>query len=155
MKKIAMTICGIAFISGMALAQGVDSTKNQNGSTGINDNSRQDSAFNQSANPQSIEGTPRTQDPTNSPTTQPLPQQQSQPQLQSEPPVQSQPELQPEPLQTQPQVPTQSQPTLNPNNPAQQNRVNEPIQPNQPTQPVQRVGSPTTDPAGSGTKPPK
>jgi hypothetical protein len=146
MKKIAMTICGIAFISGMALAQGVDSTNNQNGSTGINDNSRQDSAFNQSANPQSIEGTPRTQDPTNSPTTQPLPQQQSQPQLQSQPPVQSQPELQQQPLQTQPQVPIQSQPTLNP----------EPIQPNQPVQPVQPATPPTsTDPAGSGTKPPK
>ncbi len=134
MKKIAMTICGIAFTSMMAIAQVGDSTNNRNGSTGINDNGIQDSASNQST-PQPIESTPRTQDPTTSPTTQPLPQQQPQP------PVQSQPEL-------QPQAPTQSQPTSNPNSPPQQNQKYEPVQPNQP---VQSTTPTTTNPAGTGS----
>lgn len=144
MKKIAMTICGIAFISVIGLAQRVDSTNNRNGSTEINDNSAQDSSLNQPTNPPTIDGAPRTQDPTTSPT--------EQPQLQPQPPTQSQPEVQPQPLQTQPQVPTQNQPTLNPNNPAPQNQSSEPVQPTQPTQPV----TPTrTDPANNGTTPPR
>jgi hypothetical protein len=152
MKKIAMTICGVAFVSMMALAQNVDSTQNQNGSTDFRNDPIQDSAMTEPVNPQPIEGTPRTQDPTTSPIVQPQPQQQSQPQIQSQPELQSQPQLQPQqqqlesPLQTQPQTPTQSQPTLDPNSPSPQ--LNQPVQP---TQQVQPAPTPT-DPTG-GTKP--
>ena len=137
MKKIMMTACVVAFMSMMALAQNVDSTQNQNGSTDFRNNPIQDSAMTQPANPQPIEptnpqpieGTPRTQDPTTSPIIQPQPQQ---PQIQTQPQQQSQPQLQPQqqqlesPLQTQPQVPTQSQPTLDPNSPTPQ--LNQPVQ---------------------------
>ena len=159
MKKIMMTACVVAFMSMMALAQNVDSTQNQNGSTDFRNNPIQDSAMTQPVNPQPveptnpqpIEGTPRTQDPTTSPIIQPQPQQQ--PQIQTQPQQQSQPQLQPQqqqlesPLQTQPQVPTQGQPTLDPNSPAPQ--LNQPVQPTQPAQPA-----PTpTDPTGGGTRP--
>ncbi len=152
MKKIMMTACVVAFMSMMALAQNVDSTQNQNGSTDFRNNAIQDSAMTQPVNPQPIEGTPRTQDPTTSPIIQSQPQQQTQPQIQTQP-QQSQPQLQPQqqqsesPLQTQPQVPTQSQPTLDSNSPTPQ--LNQQVQP---TQPVQPAPTPT-DPTGGGTKP--
>jgi hypothetical protein len=162
MKKIMMTACVVAFMSMMALAQNVDSTQNQNGSTDFRNNPIQDSAMTQPVNPrpieptnpQPIEGTPRTQDPTTSPIIQPQPQQQ--PQIQTQPQQQSQPQLQPQqqqlesPLQTQPQVPTQGQPTLDQNSPTpQQDQLNQPVQPTpQPSTPT----SPT-NPAGSGTRP--
>ena len=59
-----MTACVVAFMSMMALAQNVDSTQNQNGSTDFRNNPIQDSAMTQPVNPQPIEGTPRTQDAT-------------------------------------------------------------------------------------------
>ena len=91
MKKIMMTAGVVAFMSMMAFAQNVDSTQNQNGSTDFRNNPIQDSAMTQPVNPQPIEGTPRTQDPTTSPIIQPQPQQQTQPQIQTQPQQQSQP----------------------------------------------------------------
>ena len=156
MKKIMMTACGVAFMSMMALAQNVDSTQNQNGSTDFKNNPIQDSAMTQPVNPQPIEGTPRTQDAT-SPIIQSQPQQQTQPQIQTQPQQQAEPQLQPQqqqsdlPLQTQPQVPTQSQPTLDPNSPTpQQDQLNQPVQP---TQPQQSTPTSPANPAGSGTRP--
>lgn len=160
MKKIGMTICGVAFISVMSFAQRVDSTSTQNESRGANEIGTQDQNLNQNRNlnqatdPQSIQGTqqnsiqgtPRTQDQT-SPTVQPLPQQQSQPQLQSQPTLQPQPELQSQPTQ----VPTQIQPA--PNSPVQQNNSLPQNQLNQPVQPTPAPAPTPTDPAGSGTKP--
>ena len=153
MKKIMMTACGVAFMSMMALAQNVDSTQNQDGSTDFRNNPVQDTAMTQPVNPQPIEGTPRTQDPTTSPVIQPQPQQQSQPQIQTDPQFQSQPQLQPQqqqqqlesPLQTQPQVPTQSAPTLDQSSPSPQ--LNQPAPPTQPVRPT------PTDPTGGGTPP--
>jgi len=144
-----MTACVVAFMSMMALAQNVDSTQNQNGSTDFRNNPIQDSAMTQPFNPQPIEGTPRTQDPTTSPIIQSQPQQQTQPQIQTQPQPQLQPQQQQSesPLQAQPQVPTQSQPTLDSNSPTPQ--LNQPVQPTQPAQPAL---SPT-DPTGGGTKP--
>jgi hypothetical protein len=154
MKKIMMTACVVAFMSMMALAQNVDSTQNQDGSTDFRNNPIQDSAMTQPVNPQPIEGTPRTQDAT-SPIIQDQPQQQTQPQIQTQPQQQAEPQLQQQqsesPLQTQPQVPTQSQPTLDPNSPTpQQDQLNQPVQP---TQPQQSTPTSPTDPAGSGTRP--
>jgi len=119
-------------MSMMALAQNVDSTRNENGSTDFRNNPIQDSAMTEPTNPQPIEGTPRTQDPTS-------------------PIIQQQPQQQESPLQPQPQVPTQSQPTVDPNNPTPQPQLNQPVQP-QPAQPVQPAPTPT-DPTGGGTRP--
>lgn len=170
MKKLAMMICGLSFISMMAVAQ-IDSTDNRNGSTGINDNNLQNDnsteddsgiqnpTLDRSVNPQPSEPAPQTLDRTLPPSVQPLPQSQPQiepqPQVQPQSPVQSQPDLKSEPFQPQPQVPTQSQP-LDPNYPLEQNRLNQPIQPTQPAQPMQPTISPTpTEPTGSGLTPPR
>jgi hypothetical protein len=152
MKKIMMTACGVAFMSMMALAQNVDSTLNQNGSTDFRNNPIQDSAMTQPVNPQPvdpqpIEGTPRTQDPTTSPIIQQQ-QQQQQPQIQTQPQLQSEPQQLEQqqlesPLQPQTQPPTQDQPTLDRNSTPQLN---------QPTQPTQPAPTPT-DPTGGGTPP--
>ncbi|HZI24251.1 MAG TPA: hypothetical protein VFD46_04205 [Chryseolinea sp.] len=151
MKKIMMTICGVAFMSVAALAQQVDSARSQDGSTDFRNSPIQDSAMTQPVDPQPIEGTPRTQDAT-SPVIQSQPEQQSQPQIQTQPELQSQPQVEPQqqplesPVQSQPQVPTQDQP-VDPNSPSQ---LNQPVQPSQPAQPT-----PTpTDPAGGSSSRP-
>ena len=179
MKKIAMTICGVALISMMAIAQNDSSlndlynqskSRNENGTydqnkstldqNNLNDNGLQ-SPLNQSTNPSTIDrapntidGTPRTQDPVSAPQ-QAQPMQQSDPQspqLQSQPQLQTQPTTQP---QAEPSPLYQTQPRTPvqspaiPNNPAQQNRLIDPGQPVQSGQPVQPAPQPTT-PTGGG-----
>ena len=148
MKKIIMTIGGVAFMSIMALAQNIDSTRNQNGATDFRDNPVQDSAMTQPANPQPIEGTPRTQDRTNSPAIQTVPQQQNEPRMQTDPqqqPVES-------PLQTQPQAdPTSPTQQVDPSSPTQQTpQLNQPAQP---TQQQPTISPSPATPTGGGTPP--
>lgn len=143
MKKLAMTICGAAFMSVSVLAQEYDSMNNSNGSTGINDVPAQ-YPIKQPTDSQSIYSTPQTDQQQQQ--LSPIIQQQfqRQPQIQSQPRLQSQPGIRFQPLQTNPQIPSQSQP-LDLNSPTPQNQFERPIQPAEPAVP--------SDPASPGARP--
>jgi hypothetical protein len=135
MKKLAMTICGVAF-NMAAFAQVGDSSTNDNQFK--SDFRIQNPSINQPSDSQSIY----------SPQYSPQRQQQTSPlirqRFQTEPTLQyqqqqPQPGIRLQPLQTNPQIPSQTQP-LDLNNSGNQNQLNQRIQPAQEGSGAQRPG---------------